>query len=255
MVKRFKQFNASNDKFIWRDGDIEHHRTDESLVEYTHDDPNPLKKKVKITTPKKGSPEHDSFMVHHNDLEPEHKKARDDYKKGSSTINNHLRENDGTVKAYTPEHQNYLEHRHQKIKLLDHVTSHKIEHHHTVYRGGIPHNEKKFPVGHEFTDHGYVSTSFRPRIATGFVDGSDSKTSYGKKIVHVIHVSPGTKGHYIDVNNDSAAHKGEHELLLHRGTRFKVTHHSEGPDAHYIHSRVVSQHKKKLPEIKYVGAD
>ena len=150
-----------------------------------------------------------------------------------------------------------------QIAHLDSVTNHPTPEHHTVFRGGHPGDYDKFPVGHEFTDHGYTSTSFKHGVAQSFADSSAKKKHAkrdwtSKKIVHVIHVPKGSKGHYFDTGSTHAyehykdedydgtsgheySNSHEKEFVLHRGTRFKVTHHSESPDTHYIHSRVVSQ--------------
>jgi hypothetical protein len=142
------------------------------------------------------------------------------------------------------------------VHHLDKVTNHRTVEHHTVYRGGFKGDKTKFPIGHEYTDHGYASTSFHRSTAKSFAKehkvGKDSEgwDKY-KSHIHVIHVPKGSRGHYLDVQGDDSNHSNseEKEFLLHRGTRFKVTHHSEDGSHHYIHSRVVKQgirHKYKF---------
>lgn len=284
MVKRFKQFN-SNDKFTWRKGDIEHHRADESLVEYTHDQPKQKETHFSPDTSPEGESHRnqdsvDSFKAHHKTLKDSHMKAIDDYKTSSSSFNHYMRhhklrntstdaqlQKDGLspakIAAHRADEKETINHYHKSAKLLDHVTSHKIEHHHTVFRSGVPGDEKTFPVGHKFTDHGYTGTSFHEHVAGGFANQKSAishdhptykKTYNRKRIVHVIHISPGTKGHYLNVDKDVPLPR-EKELLLHRGTKFKVTHHTEGGDYHYIHSRVIGQHPRKLPNEEGGGGE
>lgn len=143
----------------------------------------------------------------------------------------------------------------QHIHNLDHVTSNKTTEGHTVYRGGHPGDRTKFPIGHEFTDHGYSSTSFRKSVASGFAKNHKTHNGVHKEHIHVLHLKPGTKGHYFDVHGEDSDHSNheEKEFVLHRGTRFKVTHHSEDENAHYIHTRVVKQGvrvKANLDKIK-----
>ena len=60
-----------------------------------------------------------------------------------------------------------------------------------------------------------------------------------KRYIFKIHVPKGSKGHYLDHQHN--AHDHEREFLLHRGTTFKVTHHSSDDDHHFIHVKVVKQ--------------
>lgn len=132
------------------------------------------------------------------------------------------------------------------VENLDNITNHRTVEDHKVFRGGIPGDPEKFHIGHEFTDHGYVSTSFSHDTAHYFAQSGGNKR---KKVIHVIHVPKGSRAHFFDVGA-RVAHEGEpehwgnsheSELVLQRGTRFKVTHHSEDANSHYIHSRVVKQ--------------
>jgi hypothetical protein len=129
---------------------------------------------------------------------------------------------------------------------MDHVTSHSTEHDHTSYRGGHPKDHHHFPIGHVFTDHGYTGSSFRRNVASDF---ARKKQGTDKSIVHVIHSPKGTKAHYLDVHGSDSEHSNAHEkeLLHHRGTKFKVTHHSEDDNHHYIHMKVHSQRGLKTP--------
>lgn len=243
-MKKFSQFlvqkkNRAN-HFAWDDGDVE---TD--ITEYTHDKPHQIDWRHRDIhhdrrEPDKGTREHDSFQKHHNELSDIHHEHMAYYKGDSYTTNHYLRHGKHRDEDHHP-----VEHMHDHIKHMDEVTSHRIEHHHTVYRGGIPKDEHRFPVGHKFQDHGYTGTSFRKGVSDSF-DYADAKTKHTKKqIMHVIHVPKGARGHYLNVD-DRAGMTSEHELVLHRGTKFKVTHHSEDDHNHFIHSRVIGHHAKKL---------
>jgi len=145
-------------------------------------------------------------------------------------------------KSVVPHYGTYAE---EYIPHLDKVTSHKTVEDHTTFRGGIPGDEHRFPVGHEFTDHGYTGTSFRHHVANEFGKSSTKyvKGKISKPIIHVVHVPKGSMAHYLDVKGPDSEHSyhREKELLLHRGTRFKVTHHTETDRHHYIHIRVKKQ--------------
>lgn len=253
-MRTFKKFDRK-DKFTWAKDDVEHHKVNESLVEYTHDNPHQRENPIPDwgNRPQTGSPEHNSFSKHHDSLDNIEKAHIRKYKGSSANFNHYLRHGKTRVETKKGLHSDF-DREYNKAEIKGHeehdkhmmkVTSHKIEHHHTVYRSGIPGDEKRFPAGHKFTDHGYAGTSFHKGIAEGF---SQQKSNKRKSIIHVIHVHPGVKGHYLDVHGGPLS--DEHELLLQRGTKFKVTHHSEDRDNHYIHSRVVSQNARKLPGSK-----
>jgi ADP-ribosyltransferase exoenzyme len=234
-----------------------------------------------IGTPEYDSPSHDAFTAHNDSLSDEEQEAIRNYK-GSDhrEINDHLRyakENfDRRKKEYhkdlaksqikfvgdkpkekpdwenyhTPDndYQDYLD---NKIHHLDNATNHRTVEPHTVFRGGHPGDIHRFPIGHEFTDHGYSSTSFNMHTARGFAKTKNVNAhkpegdTYGnrkfKDIVHVIHAPEGTRGHYLDIDPNRHSNSSEAEFLLHRGTKFKVTHHSEDSNTHYIHSRIIKQ--------------
>src|SRR5690606_26418955 len=130
------------------------------------------------------------------------------------------------------------------IHNLDNVTGHRTQEHLTVFRGGTPGDKTRYPVGHEFTDHGYTSTSFSPSVAKSFSKSHKVSTKHGdlhKSHIHIIHVPKGSRGHWFDVHGEDSdhSHSHENEFVLQRGTRFKVTHHSEDEHGnHFIHSRV-----------------
>jgi len=86
----------------------------------------------------------------------------------------------------------------------------------TVFRGmrpvsGYPTDPKEF-VGMHISDKGFVSTSLSPETAKEFL------TSGG--YVYKIKVKKGTKAAYIE---GVGKHYSEQELLLPRGSKFKVT--------------------------------
>jgi hypothetical protein len=114
------------------------------------------------------------------------------------------------------------------------ITQNKTPEDHVVYRGfgsrkGL--DLTKLKKGNVLRDKGFVSTSFRPEVAEEFSNGRDMSH------IAKIHVPKGSKAHYIP-------HQGEHELLLHPNTKFKVIGHSFGGGEnsefqHIVHMKVV----------------
>ncbi len=234
-MKTFKQFLKQPNRFVWDYSHLEHHGIKESLeekiaapIDGNYQSPHDVEH-IKDHYPSKEA--HEGFLKHKNSFHYEHSSSASYYKgTGSHPINNYLRSKGKEIR-----HSGIP----NEIKNLDHVTSYKTTEDHIVFRGGHgkKHKQSKehFPVGHEFTDHGYTSTSFRKEVASGFNDPTKTNNT---KTIHIIHVPKGTKAfHYVYKDRKD----GEQELLLHRGTRFKVTHHSTDGDNHYIHSRVISQ--------------
>ncbi len=233
------------ERFSWDKNDLEHHK--DQLKEYTHD--NPLKKTKNIRKLETKF-DHDQFREHKAGFNDDEQAAFRAYKIRSKQLNTALRQK---------KHDNLEEHHVKQTQHLDHVTSHRIHSDMTLFRGGLKKGQDhtNFPVGHEFTDHGYTSTAVKHLMAREvFANRPVRKTGenrwemYHKPIVHVIHAPKGTKGHFVDVkdiNENGKQVKAKHpnsdedEFILHRGTRFKVTHHSETDDAHYIHSKIISQ--------------
>lgn len=97
-----------------------------------------------------------------------------------------------------------------------------VPHNVYMYRGA----EKKFYdsriVGEVFRDEGFISTSLvRNRVKTIALEAHPGKVNKTTQIVVMrILVPKGTHGAYIPDNPDAGT--AEHELLLQRGTRFKV---------------------------------
>ncbi len=125
----------------------------------------------------------------------------------------------GTLNAKEHKKKYGYYHTPTELKHMDHVTSHPLHEPMTVYRGfrkDDNHDISKHPPGHEFTDHGYASTSLNPHTAHSF--GHVTK----------IHLPAGTKGHHLPDENKT--YNGEDEYLLKRGTKFRVLKHD-----HYSH--------------------
>jgi hypothetical protein len=179
------------------------------------------------------------FEAHHKKLSPATHKTLDIYKGNSDdSFNGHLR---GTVDSKAHKKLGYY-HTPTQLKHMDKVTSHELHAPLTVYRGfrkpyknnGIdPHSMKP---GEEFTDKGYASTSFDPKSAH----------SFGK--LAKIHLPAGTRGHHL-IDSGRKTYEGEHEYLLHRGTKFKVLKHGHytlpGSDVKHplVHLEVSHQEK------------
>jgi hypothetical protein len=279
-MQKFKKYIKNSDKFCWGQNDVEHHSDSLHEFKLAKDAPGNLanpKENVGFsndtnTEPQEGSAAHKDFHEHANSLSDDEHYAVREYKADSSSINGPLRkaikqhkqlkkakykddkltakkmvgdppkESNFYNNSVVPHYGRYAE---EHIPHLDKVTSHKTVEDHITFRGGIPGDEHRFPVGHEFTDHGYTGTSFQHYVAHDFSKTS-TKHEPGKKskpIIHVVHVPKGSMAHYLDVKGPDSAHSyhREKELLLHRGTRFKVTHHTESDTHHYIHIRVKKQ--------------
>lgn len=143
----------------------------------------------------------------------------------------------------------------EKYDALDKVTSHHTVEDLHVYRGFDPYQSRKglkkiFPQdmkpGFTFKDHGYTSTSLNasaPRSHSNGMHEDREEKIYGlpktRKSIFKIHLPKGTKGHFIDHEDNPYQH--EQEFLLHRGSTFKVTHHSVDNDTHFIHVKLVAQ--------------
>jgi hypothetical protein len=181
------------------------------------------------------------FAFHAKNIDKNHRdtlKSIQHYKSdGYERINNDLRKN----RDLHPHDYNHVGH-------LDHATSFKTTHDMHVFRGvhkeALPYHTMH--PGTEFTDHGYTSTSLRHGAAMGFGGGGYSKDN--KAHVFKIHVPAGTKAHHFDSHNVENQH--ENEVVLGRGTRFRVTHHSVDHEnrTHYIHATVVGQHPREVQE-------
>jgi hypothetical protein len=124
------------------------------------------------------------------------------------------------------------------VKHLDRATSFKTTKPMHVYRGVPDHafDVHSMKPDTEFTDHGFSSTSMDHATAKSFAGHSGSRRHIFK-----IHLPEGTKAHHFDAHASDSDH--EHEVVLHRGTRFRVSHHSydKAANVHYIHAHVVHQ--------------
>ena len=199
-----------------------------------------------------------SFVEHHSTLTKTDTQAIDDYKNDSSNVNTYLRNQERSKS--TPELDS-------KVSQLDSITNHKIPEDTYVYRGSVI-NPNKFTVGHEFTDHGFTGTTPNPGMAVNFSSSfkhnydEEPNKPYGKapikrNTIFKIHLPKGTKAHHIDLQDSD--HADEEEILIRRGTRFKVTGHSKGyvergtgshkisKPIHVVHVEVVHQHEPTKP--------
>jgi hypothetical protein len=77
-------------------------------------------------------------------------------------------------------------------------------------------------VGHEFRDNGYHSTSMSAHVSSQFATGSDSALLR-------IRAPKGTKAAHVGTLGDK---ESEHEVLLPRGTGYKVVGYSRINDQH-----------------------
>ncbi len=226
-MKSFSQFNKSN-KFCWGDGDIEHHSSNlkeeapQNFNLHIHDDHDPAVSQ---------------FKKHGESLSKETLGHVRKYKINSDVVNKALRNDRVLSKIH---HVGSLASK-PMVDHLDKATDNKLTHPLTVYRGGQgkngPGSKTMKKVGHEFTDHGFTSTTLDHTVAHDFS---------GTKHIFAIHLKPGDKAHHVDMHENSNNH--EHEVLLHRGTRFRVTGHTKHNDgtSHVTHLEVVHQQPREV---------
>jgi hypothetical protein len=223
-----------------------------------------------LTEQLKSEARSDAFMWHSHDCEPgddeshgaaiterakhptNHAEVRAGFKEHAKTLSRshvnelkyykHTQEVNHSLRS-TPhnEARHELEdHEHKAVKKLDHVTSHHTKGDMHVYRGLTAGHIKRhngLKPGTTFTDHGYTSASFKKHEAA----------KYGhKKEKHLIqiHAPKGTKAHHFDSHKNESQH--EDEVVFHRGTKFRVTHHSHDGEHHIVHATVVSQRPKGI---------
>ena len=124
---------------------------------------------------------------------------------GYSTINNGLRRNDGDIEKVQQK---------KAVAALDKAMQRGAVPEDTVVYRGVKTQAmvSKLKVGDEFQDHGFVSTSLHKKVGEKF----------GKEAVIEITVPKGAKAIAFD-SVFTGGHMGEHELLLPRGSKFKVT--------------------------------
>jgi hypothetical protein len=183
-----------------------------------------------------------------------HKEIIGEYKRGSSYYNNYLRHKGNDPESYHRAYTaNNMDPAGDRAAEMDPITNHPMRHDTTVYRGFQDHSHKmmrSLKVGDTFTDHGYVGTSTNQNMAKRFaqpIRNPDAakwdhpgilekpysdKTTWEHHYAE-IHAPAGTRGHYLDMHGGHR-HDEENELVLHRGTKFQVTHHTqhEGLDPH-----------------------
>jgi hypothetical protein len=248
-----------SDRFIYKDGDVEHHpkKIDEKTF-YEPEDHHSFGN----STDHQNKEHLDQFRAHAAPIEKAGA-TRDRYtaKKGSKLesihhykasgympINKHLRGVSNYSKDDPDYHKEILKH----IKNLDHVTSHKTTVPMHVFRG-IPASKSgfhKMKPGDSFTDHGFTSTTHKRSIADNFT-GSNEDGYHVMKI----HLPKGTRAHHFDAHRNTNDQEGE--VVLHRGTKFHVSHHSHDPhtNTHYIHvtaeSRKVEGEEGHEPEFNF----
>jgi len=183
-----------------------------------------------------------SSKAHAATLTDEHHKAVNNYISDSSSTNYELRK--GT------EHLSPKDKRaHDKeVSLLDHVTKHEIPNDTVVYRGIHPALYNK-PAGVVFHDKGYTGTSMSKKVAESFSSGSVGATRHVARIF----LKKGDKAAYLPVSHGKGAnpyYDDEKELLLHRGTHFKIIGHDSTGDTQYVDMETHHPEGKKIKAVK-----
>lgn len=146
----------------------------------------------------KGLSKNERSALENYQSEPFHRKPTDYIK-----INRHLRDGDDPTPATRA-----------AVKGLDNaINKGSVPQNTLVYRG-LPANL----IGKEgsvFQDNGFVSTSLNSKVAGNFATS--------KNVIAEIRVPKGSKGAYMDsLKTDLSKQQPEHELILPRGSRFKI---------------------------------
>lgn len=210
------------------------------------------------------SPIHnDEFIEHSKKFSDKHHRVIRDYKEElNEPINDYLR--NGTL----DNHQII-----KKIKILDQITSHSLKRPLDLYRGyNSPvfsnnrsefHKYSNLKPGKILHDKGFTSTSLSPDIAYNngeflvkknkyipSIDYDDdlTKDTNIKNIFFHIHAPKGTNAYFLDHHKHFL--NWEQEVLLRRGTHFKVLGHSVHPyklangDSALVHVVHMKVHKQ-----------
>ncbi|SRR6266550_5896859 len=171
----------------------------------------------------------------------------DRYKQASGNYNHDLRYS----KYHTGDTIEHYEH--HRVAKLDAVTDRPMKTAFTAYRGFASFGDRvqHMKPGQTFTDHGYTGTTLSPAAAHYFSGETDS----GQRHIAKIHIPAGTKGHYLPASSDE--HPYEKELLLHRGTQFKVLKHTNVEDQSTWKTasgaRIGGKKKMRVTHLEVVG--
>lgn len=177
---------------------------------------------------------------YHKSLSDGSKAAVRNYKGNHyDAINKRLRRTAGKVHEPQDKDSWSASDHHYTIHHLDKaLNGHRTTEDHHVFRSfGGSLDVGKLKKGAVIHDHAYVSASHSHQVASDFAGdrstvhrkGEDGTDHYHHFIAK-IHIPKGTKAHHLD-NNEAKGHwmhpnGNEDEVLIHRGTHFKVTGHS-----------------------------
>jgi hypothetical protein len=248
--------NNREHHFHWYMDDLEHHKNNHEKLDEAFG--GTYAKPIKS---KKGF---DQFNDAHEDLKSQHYNIISSYKEGND-VNRRLRragkEGPEQLKQKVKEinHDDDYTYGASKnaIKHLDHVTNYKLKAPLSVYRGVHKKSTdpKNLKIGDTFTDHGYTSTSLEHTTASDpdFAYHGKTPNSKNKTIPHIfhIHLAKGDHGRYIDHPKISdrldTDLEHEKEVLLPRGTTYKVLGHEHVEDSdgarHVIHIKPLRYRK------------
>lgn len=162
------------------------------------------------------------FEKHAETFKDHHVDAIWNYHHNAGDVNRHLR---GVKNSDEAPHI---------IKDMDHVTSGKFNKSRKLYRGVYGNESKHIAAlkpGETHSDPAYVSTSTRRKVSDRF--------SKEDKHVLQIHAPKGTKGHSISMHTDKESDMpSEHEIVLHRNTKFKILKHEHKDGIRHTHLQV-----------------
>jgi hypothetical protein len=179
-------------------------------------------------------------------LDAGHEEEVSFYKGGSSAFNRRFRGGydpetglvdfrrawrEESAKKYDPEDVKAMR---RKTRLMEEVCALPTKEPLELWRGctGM---YSRLPPGHEFVDDGFTGTSLQPSTAEAFSADRVQVGRRGYPTIAKIHAPAGTLAHYLDHPQRGTGYDEEQEVLLHRGTRFRVQRHSLGfkDDAEY----------------------
>lgn len=213
----------------WKEGDVKFDKkpsvVKESLNEEladTHDkalDLGPSVKEPHVLHPEN----RDHFNDHHKNLSQGHRKSIAEYKTNSTPINDLHRKPD----TRNRDGAEYLEKHSKRLDKVTNVKTKRDMHGYRAFGGAL--NVEDLKKGKTFKDNGFTGLSLHHSIAHNFSKEHVHEDETGQHHHHYVarvHVPKGTKAHYLDNNYADHNHKSEKELLLHRGTTFKVIGHS-----------------------------
>ncbi len=118
-----------------------------------------------------------------------------------------------------------------KINRMKQFTKNPIPEDMVTYRGAGSHINGDTKKGTKVHERGFMSTSLDPKVAKKF-----SSKGFENHLL-ALHLPKGKKAHYMDIGDNP--NKSEKEVLIHPGSTWQVTHHTQ-------HGKIRVAHLKAL---------